>query len=414
MLRDLYPRAYRRYLALPLLGPLVEAFDTWAVQQGYRRDARHHNVHALSWIDRELRRAGRTLATGIRREDLEACWQRHHRRRPNLSMASHALLRFLAASGHLAPSSPHPLSPTRACVQAYAATLAELHGWAPGTIRQHARIATAFLTFLGYDAAPDRLAALGTEEVEGFLRATAVRLRRGSLQHTVAALRGVLRFLAGRGLVPAGLADQIDTPRCYREEQLPRAIPWETVRALLAAIDQAAPLGLRDYTLLFLVATYGLRACEVVTLTLDAIDWRTGVLQIPPRKRGIPLTLPLTDAVARVLIRYLRHGRPATPRRELFLRGRAPDGPLQPTAVSELFQAWVRRSGLPIPFQGPHCLRHATAVHLLRQGVSLKALGDLLGHRTAESTQTYLRLAVEDLRSVPLPVPTPRGEEVTA
>jgi site-specific recombinase XerD len=115
-----------------------------------------------------------------------------------------------------------------------------------------------------------------------------------------------------------------------------------------------------------------------------------------------------------VLIRYLQHGRPATPRRELFLRGRAPAGPLQPTAVSEIFQAWVRRSGLPIPFQGPHCLRHAAAVHLLRQGVSLKALGDLLGHRTAESTQTYLRLAVDDLRSVPLPVPTPRGKEVTA
>ena len=123
--------------------------------------------------------------------------------------------------------------------------------------------------------------------------------------------------------------------------------------------------------------------------------------------------LPLTDAVARVLIRYLRQGRPVTTRRELFLRGRAPAGALQPTALSEVFQAWVRRSGLPIPFQGPHCLRHAAAVHLLRQGVSLKALGDLLGHRTAESTQVYLRLAVDDLCSVPLPVPT-RGEEVSA
>jgi integrase/recombinase XerD len=411
MLRDVYPRAYRRYLALPLLGPFVEAFDTWAAQQGYRRDARHHNIHALSWIDRELRRAGRTRTTGIRREDLEACWQRHHRRRPNISMASHALLRFLAASGHLAPSSPPPVSPMRACVQAYAATLAELRGWAPGTIRQHARVATEFLTFLGHETAPDRLAALGTEEVEGFLRATAVRLRRGSLQHTVAALRSVLRFLAGRGQAPAGLADQIDTPRCYREEQLPRAIPWETVRVLLAAIDQAAPLGLRDYTMLFLVATYGLRASEVAALTLDAIDWRAGALQIPPRKRGVPLTLPMTDAVGRVLIRYLRQGRPATAHRELFLRGRAPAGPLKPTAVSEVFQAWVRRSGLPIPFQGPHCLRHAAAVHLLRQGVSLKAIGDLLGHRTVESTQAYVRLAVDDLRGVPLPVPT-RGEEV--
>jgi site-specific recombinase XerD len=78
---------------------------------------------------------------------------------------------------------------------------------------------------------------------------------------------------------------------------------------------------------------------------------------------------------------------------------------LKPTAVSEAFQKWVRHSGLPIPFQGPHCLRHAYAVHLLRRGVSLKTLGDLLGHRSAESTCVYLRLATDDLRGVALSVP---------
>ena len=101
-----------------------------------------------------------------------------------------------------------------------------------------------------------------------------------------------------------------------------------------------------------------------------------------------------------------------TTRREVFLRGRAPAGVLKPTAITEAFQAWARRSGLGILFQGAHCLRHSVAVHLLRQGVSLKALGDLLGHRTVESTQAYLRLAVDDLRTVPLPVPA--LEEVPA
>jgi site-specific recombinase XerD len=154
-----------------------------------------------------------------------------------------------------------------------------------------------------------------------------------------------------------------------------------------------------------LIATYGLRACEVVRLTLDAIDWRRGVVRVPARKTGTPLLLPLTDAAGTVLLRYLRHGRPASPHRELFLRGRAPAGVLKPTAVNEAFQKWIRRSGLPIRFQGPHCLRHAYAVHLLRRGVSLKALGDLLGHRSAESTCVYLRLATEDLRGVALSVP---------
>ena len=89
-----------------------------------------------------------------------------------------------------------------------------------------------------------------------------------------------------------------------------------------------------------------------------------------------------------------------------------PEGILKPTAVTEAFQAWARRSRLGIPYQGAHCLRHSLAVHLLRQGVSLSALGNLLGHRTAESTQAYLRLAVEDLRTVPLPVPAVDGQEV--
>ena len=96
---------------------------------------------------------------------------------------------------------------------------------------------------------------------------------------------------------------------------------------------------------------------------------------------------------------------PALGYRELFLRCRTPRGALRPTAVTEAFQAWSKRSGLAIPFQGPHCMRHSYAVHLLRSGLSLKTIGDLLGHRTLESTCVYLRLAVDDLRDVALSLP---------
>jgi site-specific recombinase XerD len=117
------------------------------------------------------------------------------------------------------------------------------------------------------------------------------------------------------------------------------------------------------------------------------------------------LVLPLTDAAGTVLLRYLRRGRPASAHREVFLRQRAPGGVLKPTAVTEIFQHAVRHSGLPIPFHGPHCLRHSYAVSLLRRGVGLKTLGDLLGHRTADSTRAYLRLATDDLREVALVAP---------
>jgi len=90
---------------------------------------------------------------------------------------------------------------------------------------------------------------------------------------------------------------------------------------------------------------------------------------------------------------------------------RAPIGALTRESLREIFQSRSRRSGLDIPFQGPHCLRHSYAVHLLRQGAALKTIGDLLGHRHPESTAGYLRLATEDLREVGLSVPRPTRQK---
>jgi integrase len=157
--------------------------------------------------------------------------------------------------------------------------------------------------------------------------------------------------------------------------------------------------------MLLLIATYGLRASEVVTVTLDDIDWRAGSLRIHQRKTSSPLQLPLTNEVSTAIVRHLQRTPPPKPHRRIFLRMRAPRGVLKPTAVTEVFQAVVRRSGMSVPVQGPHCLRHSLAVHLLKNGTPLKAIGDIFGHRTAESTSMYLRLATNDLREVSLAIP---------
>lgn len=404
MLSQLFPRRSKRFLTLPLLGVVADDFDTWSATQGYRRSTRRLQARALIRIDGDLRRHAVRPVGRWRQADLEACWGRFRQRDPNTAGTVRALCRFLQGRAQL-DRLPPAVTRVGTLAEIYGAMLQDLRGLAPVTIRQHVTTATQFLTHLGYELEPERLAALTAAEVEAFVRTMGAHHRRASLQHIVAQLRGFLRFLASRGRIRPGLEGQIDTPRVYRQEHLPRSLPWATVRQLLHAMDRRTPEGLRDYTMLFLVATYGLRACEVVALTLEAIDWRGRRLHVPRRKTGTPLVLPLTDAAATVLLRYLRRGRPASPRRELFLRQRAPAGVLKPTALGDVFQKWVRRSGLPIPFHGPHCLRHSYAVTLLRRGVGLKTLGDLLGHRTAESTCAYLRLAIEDLREVALPVP---------
>jgi integrase/recombinase XerD len=404
MLNELFPKKSARYLALPLLGQVADDFDTWLSRQGYRRCTRRQQARALVRIDRDLRRRGHRQWQSVRQADLEGCWMRYRRRDLRAAATIRGLLRFLQEHA-LLPAVPPAVTRVGTLAKIYGAALHDLRGLAPLTIRQHVTTAEQFLRHLDYELTPERLAALTASDVEGFVGEAGKGLSRASLQHTVARLRSFLRFLASSGTVRPDLDRQIDTPRVYRQEQLPRSLPWPTVRALLHAIDRRTRQGLRDYTMLFLIATYGLRACEVVALTLDAIDWRGRRLHVAQRKTGATLVLPLTDAAGTVLLQYLRRGRPASPHRELFLRERAPAGVLERTAVTDVFQKWVRRSGLPIPFQGPHCLRHSYAVALLRRGVGLKTLGDLLGHRTAESTCAYLRLATDDLREVALTAP---------
>jgi site-specific recombinase XerD len=261
------------------------------------------------------------------------------------------------------------------------------------------------LAFLRYDVDPDALRRLATERIDAFLVTVARRVGRESLQHTVAHLRSFLRFLVGRGDLAAGLDSAIDTPRVYRGERLPRSLPWETVQSLLAAIDRSTPMGRRDYAMFLLITTYGLRTSEIAALRLDDVEWRAGRLRVPRPKAKTPIVLPLTKEVGAAIADYLRHDRPTLAHREVFLRVRAPAGPLLPTAVTEAFQTWTRRGHLAIPYQGPHCLRHSLAVHLLRQGTSIKAIGDLLGHRSTEATCVYLRLHVDDLRDAALEVP---------
>ena len=192
----------------------------------------------------------------------------------------------------------------------------------------------------------------------------------------------------------------------YRGEQLPRALPWDTVRALLQSIDRSSPMGLRDYAMLLLMATYGLRACEVVTLTLDDVEWRAGRLRIPQRKTRGALWLPLTDEVGTVLLDYLRQGRaalnvrrqrvpfrgaPVRSYRELFLRCRTPAGVLKPTAITKTFQAWSKRSGLAIPFQGVHA---STGTAVRRGGMDAGARGSVPGSPARRSRRRDVRRLV--------------------
>jgi integrase/recombinase XerD len=407
MLVELYPRVHRRFSSLPLLGSHVDDFIAWLREEGYPRVPICRRVQQLPRVDRALRRRGVRRVRGLAAALLVGLAPKGSQDGICFAATVRSLAKFFASRGLLGP--PPPKTRSEKLVKAYQAHLVQVRGLAATTVTDHGSTAAEFLAFLRYEAHPRILQRLDSRRIDTFLTRMAPRFCREGLQHVVAHVRSFLRFLVGAGVIAAGLETAIDTPRTYRGERLPRSLSWETVQSFLAGIDRSTSMGRRDYAMFLLITTYGLRTSEVAALRLDDVEWRAGRLRVPRTKVATPIVLPLTKEVGAAMVEYLRRDRPRLSDREVFLRVRAPAGKLKPTAVTEAFQAWTRRSGLPIPFQGPHCLRHSLAVHLLRQGTSLKAIGDLLGHRSSEATCVYLRLHVDDLRDAALELPTELG-----
>ncbi len=412
MISEFFPQGFQRYQTLPLLGPLMDRYATWLHEQQYTWRSTRYELRMAARIADSLTRQGVRQIHELSHSHIGACHRWFRRKFPKEAGGVVTLVRFLTETGQLTmPLLLPPSNPEEAYVSGFRVHLEEARGFVPATIRRQSQIANEFLAWLQIAEAPDRLSTLTASDLEGFIQHLSKRMGCVALQKPIAVLRNFLRFLAADGIVPAGLDGTIERPRVYRQEQLPRSLPWSTVQAFLASINRDVPAGTRDYAMFLLMTTYGLRACDVVALQLEDIDWRAGRICIRQSKTGNPLHLPLTDETGSAIHVYLQKIPRYGGYRQVFLRLKAPGGVLKTTAVIEAFQAWSGRSGLEIPFQGVHCLRHSYALHLLRQGVPLKTIGDVLGHRSPESTTVYLRLATEDLRTVALPVPAATRQE---
>ncbi|BDU71518.1 site-specific integrase [Mesoterricola silvestris] len=408
MLLEMLPVVRQRVSlsSLPVLGPSLGDYVDWMLERGYPRRTAREYLRQICRLEERLLALGVTSDHQLTREALLSCREPWHPRadpRDFLPTLVNSLDRYFLAQGRFHPPAP-AIRELKAL--AFGEYLRNVRGFAPVTIQRYESIIQEFLVYISFDGSPERLRNIDGSMIESFVKFRARRAARAHLQKIAAAMRGFFKFLAMSGDILPGLEDQIVSSRVYRGERLPRALSWESVQAFLNAIDRSTPMGKRDYAIFLLMATYGLRAVEVGTLALENIDWRLERISLIQTKTGNGLTLPLTDEVGASLVDYLRHGRPPCPVREVFLRVVAPTGPLGPQGISYTFRSRVKRCGLPIPFKGPHCLRHSLAVHLLRQGGSLKEIGDVLGHKNAESTCVYIRLAVEDLREVALSLPT--------
>jgi integrase/recombinase XerD len=252
-------------------------------------------------------------------------------------------------------------------------------------------------------------ADLTVRDLDIYMDMRARGLTRKSLKDVAERLRSLLKHLHRTARTAADLSQHVIAPLLYAYEGIPSALSSDQISIVLEFVRKdRSPMGLRDYAILQLLAVYGLRAGEISRLRLEDVDWRGDALHIRRSKTGDHSRLPLFETVGEALIDYLRHGRPETDVREIFVRTRAPYVPMV-RIYSEVCRR-IEAAGITLSGKrGPHIFRHARAVSLLRASVPRKLIGDVLGHRSTESTIPYLKLATEDLRAIALEIP---GEEV--
>jgi site-specific recombinase XerD len=223
---------------------------------------------------------------------------------------------------------------------------------------------------------------------------------RVSVRDYASSLRAFFRYAEMRGRCPVGIAASIMAPRVFKQETLPSGPTWDVVQEIVDATAGDRPIAIRDHAILMLLAVYGVRSGEVARLQLTDIDWQRETITFARSKMAGTHSFPISLSVGAAIIRYLKEVRPKSLHPQVFLTRRAPVGPISNGAMWAVVSRQLRKRAPFLRHHGPHSLRHACATRLINQGLSLKEIGDHLGHRDVEATRIYAQVDLTRLREV--------------
>jgi len=296
-----------------------------------------------------------------------------------------------------------PPGPVDRLLAAYDRHMDRVCGLSVETRRRRGHCARQFLRWR-FDRGQPRLDQLQAKQVRSFVFLRARQLGPTGIRALVVNLRSFLHFLEFLGRLRPGLAALVPQPASPLPPPPPKTLEPNQWRKLLNSFPRSTPKGRRDYAIVLCLAELALRGQEVVGLTLDDLDWRAMTLRLAQTKQQRQRLLPLPNGVAKAIVSYLKHGRPPTHSRALFVHQVAPVG--QPL-TAQTVRAVVRRAFARCRIQGSgtYILRHTWATWAHRRGSGLKLIADVLGHRSLESTQRYAHVNLEELRQVALPWP---------
>lgn len=399
-----YPRVFSRHAN----GPLAEERNTFLKHLASRgtprstllRYARQLRVIAVL-LDRHL--PGPISREQIARHAQQ--WAQGQRRRGHAQGLKWSREHFLQVASAWCTfmgwwqEQPWPRAAYRWRIEAWASFLGGPEGLAETTVANYCWWASDLLEWLQEQDVPLRQITLG--QMDRFMEQLSSKgLSRVTLATAAKALRRFLPYAHEQGWCRRDLAQGVLSPRLYRQENLPAGPAWSDVKRLIAATGGSTVGQLRNRAMLLLLAVYGLRSGEVRGLSLEDLDWPRRVLRVRRSKTARVQEYPLTTAMGQALRRYLAEARPDCARRELFLTLHEPFRQLSAGALYRVTHGLMERLEISSPKHGPHALRHACASYLLNGGLSLKEVGDHLGHRHLSATQIYAKVDLVGLRSV--------------
>ena len=385
------------------LGPYIDSYDAEMRSEGYAQQTREVQVRLVADFDRWLAKRGtpaKKITAELFRPYLRARFRRRCPTRNDVAALQrllHLLIRLGVVEAPVLPAA----TPAERLQSEFRLYLQQERALAPTTQACYTAFVGEFLAER-FGAGPVDLSLLCAADVTGFVRRRALAIRSKRVQLVTTALRSFLRYARYRGDIEKDLAACIPAVANWKQSGLPRALPAAQVEQVLKSVNRKTAIGRRDYAILLILARLGLRAGEIRALTLDDFDWQEGLITVRG-KAGRFSQLPLPKDVGAAIADYLRHGRPNTSSRCVFLRAKAPTGGFQgQSGVGSMVRHALERAGIDSPRKGAHQFRHALACQMLKQGASLSEIGELLRHRSPQTTAIYAKVDLDSLATLAL------------
>jgi len=399
--------ALARYHSAPLVDERRQYLTHCAVQ-GMTKSTLEAKARLLLSIAEYLRLANRPTDTITLSEIKKAAtrWSNHNWTSPQTSHAKRSRDYFIATAVEWLTllsrlkTAPKPVTICDQMLAEFRRFMQEDRNLSPATVQSRCSSVRPFLIQL-LDGRRS-LETITVSRVDSLLaqRVNKEHYARVSVRDYASSLRAFFRYAEMRSWCPAGIAASIMAPRVFQQETLPSGPTWDVVQEIVDATAGDRPMAIRDHAILMLLAVYGVRSGEVAHLQLTDIDWQREKITFTRSKMAGTHSFPLSPSVGAAIIRYLKEVRPKSLNRQVFLTRRAPVGPISNGAMWAVASRQLRKRAPSLKHHGPHSLRHACATRLINQGLSLKEIGDHLGHRDVEATRIYAKVDLARLRDV--------------